>query len=449
MRTSRLPLAFRFRLPGFLAGLFVACLLFPSNVAATSEKKTPSSGPRVTLEIYGTVTTRDGQRLRVVTDLGNVVVRTQNSGKLDYHVHLEADASQKNANELLKSYSVNAREASEGVYFRGQTFGRQLRGRLWVTVEINVPRNYGLDVWTGGGNIETEDVNGRVVLSTSGGNITAGNVGGAARLVTDGGHITVKNVGGELSGNTGGGHITTGSVSGSASLHTNGGHIRVASVKGVARLDTGGGNITLEQSGGELVAETVGGQIEVGEAAGLVRAKTGGGGIRVVRVSGPTNLETGGGSIYLTQVDGLVKASTGAGGITAWFVSSPKKPGTCDLQSGDGDIVVYLPRQLSVTIDAQIQQGNEHHVIADPAFPLKVSYDEASNGSRKIRAEGALNGGGEVLRLRTVAGNIRLILSDSSKQVEIYKQHMEQIQQKLATQLRMMERSLPGSDDRP
>jgi hypothetical protein len=449
MRTSRLPLVSRFRLPGFLAAWFVACLLFPSNVAATGEKKSANSGPRVTLEIYGAVTTRDGQRLRVVTDLGNVVIRTQNSGKLDYHVHLEADASQKNANELLKSFSVNAREVSEGVYFRGQTFGRQLRGRLWVTVEINVPKNYGLDVWTGGGNIETEDVNGRVVLSTSGGNITAGNIGGAARLVTDGGHVTVKNVSGELSANTGGGHITTGSVGGSASLHTTGGHIRVASVKGVARLDTGGGNITLEQSGGELVAETVGGQIEVGEAAGLVRAKTGGGGIRVVRVSGPTNLETGGGSIYLTQVDGLVKASTGAGGITAWFVSSPKQPGTCDLQSGDGDIVVYLPRQLSVTIDAQIQQGNEHHVIADPAFPLKVSYDETSNGSHRIRAEGALNGGGEVLRLRTVEGNIRLILSDSGKQVEIYKQHMEQIQQKLATHLRMMERSLPGSDDRP
>ena len=449
MRTIASQLIPRLRLPVILSSLWIACLVFPSNVATSGEKKTANSGPRVTLEVYGTVTTHEGQRLRLVTDLGNVVIRTQNSGKLDYHVHLEADSSQKNAKELLKSFSVNAREGSEGVYFRGQTFGRQLRGRLWVTVEINVPKNYGLDVWTGGGNIETEDVNGRVALSTLGGNITSGNVGGGARLVTDGGHITVKNVGGELSANTGGGHITTGTVGGSASLHTNGGHIRAASVKGVARLDTGGGNITLEQSGGELVAETVGGQIEVGEAAGLVRAKTGGGGIRVVRVSGPTNLETGGGSIYLTQVDGLVKASTGAGGITAWFVSSPKRPGTCDLQSGDGDIVVYLPRQLSVTIDAQIQQGNEHRVIADPAFPLKVSYDEASNGSRRIRAEGALNGGGEVLRLRTVAGNIRLILSDSSKQVEIYKQHMEQIQQKLATQLRMMERSLPGSDDRP
>lgn len=440
----------RVRFPVFLGAFLVACLLFPPRISAETDSKTANASLRVSLEVYGTVTAHDGQRLRLVTDLGNVVIHTENSsGKVDYHVHLEADASEKNAKELLKSYAVNTRETPEGVYFRGQTFGRQLRGRLWVTVEINVPKNYGLDVWTGGGNIESEDANGRVVLATAGGNITAGNIGGAARLTTDGGHITVKNVGGELSANTGGGHITTGSVGGSASLHTTGGHIRVASVKGGARLDTGGGNITLEQSGGELVAETAGGQIEVGEAAGLVRAKTGGGGIRVVRVSGPTNLETGGGSIYLTQVDGMVKASTGAGGITAWFVTSPKRPGACDLQSADGDIVVYLPKQLPVTIDAQIMQGNEHRVIADPAFPLKVSYDEAADGSRRIRAEGALNGGGQVLRLRTVAGNIQLILSDSSKQVEIYKKQMEQLQQKLATQLRMVEQSLPGSDDRP
>ena len=449
MRARMFFSAARFRLPAFLGTLLLPCLLLPANVAAASEIKSAGSGPRVTLEIYGSVTTHDGQRLRLITDLGNVVIRTQDSGKMDYHVHLEADASQKNAAQLLKSFAVRTHDTPEGVSFRGQTFGRQLRGRLWVTLEIDVPRNYGLDVYTGGGNIETEDINGRIALSTAGGNILAGNVGGAARLVTDGGHITVKNVGGELSANTGGGHITTGSVSGSASLHTTGGHIRVAAVKGIARLDTGGGNITVEHSGGELVAETVGGQIEVGEAAGLVRAKTGGGGIRLVRVSGPTNLETGGGSIYLTQVDGAVRATTGAGGITAWFVSSPKQKDTCDLQSGDGDIVVYLPRQLAVTIDAQIQQGNEHHVIADPAFPLRVSYDDVSNGSRRVRAEGQLNGGGQVLRLRAVAGNIRLMLSDSSKQVQIYRQQMEQIQQQLATQLRMIQQSLPGADDRP
>ncbi len=72
-------------------------------------------------------------------------------------------------------------------------------------------------------------------------------------------------------------------------------------------------------------------------------------------LSGPTDLETGGGSIYLTQVDSAVKASTGAGLITAWFVAPVKSPEPCaNCSPNDGDIVVYIPRQLPVTIDAQV-----------------------------------------------------------------------------------------------
>jgi hypothetical protein len=150
-----------------------------------------------------------------------------------------------------------------------------------------------------------------------------------------------------------------------------------------------------------------------------------------VRMFGPTDLETSGGSIYLTQVDSAVKASTSDGGITAWFVSPVKGSGTCDLQSSSGDIVVHLPRELAVTIDAQVQQGGDHRVIVDPAFPLKVTYDDSSKGAHSVRAEGELNGGGELLRLRTVAGNIRFVLSDVSKQTELYKQQMMQLQQQM------------------
>jgi DUF4097 and DUF4098 domain-containing protein YvlB len=434
----------------FLSGLiFSLALSFPSAGSAREKDPTSTSksGPRVTSQLSGSVATKNGQRLRLIIDLGNIIIHTQNSNQVEYRVRLEADASQKDAKLLLKSFSMNGHETPDGVYLRGQTFGRQCSGRLWVTVEVNVPKNYNVDASTGGGNIETEDINGRIALATAGGNILSGNVGGPARLTTDGGHITVKNVAGDLVANTGGGHITTGAISGNATLHTVGGHIRVASVEHQARLETGGGNVTLEHSGGELVASTGGGQIDVGEAAGLVKARTAGGGIRVVRVSGPTNLETGGGSIYLTEVDGAVKASTGAGGITAWFVSSGK-PGTCDFQSSDGDIVIYLPRKLSITIDAQIQDGDEHRVILDPAFPLKVSYDDASNGSRRLHAAGDLNGGGEVLKLRTIAGNIRLVLSDTDKQLVMYKQQMEQLEQNLQVQMRLLEQSM-AADDRP
>src|ERR1700733_10043548 len=459
MRSAQVALtlrrAFRNSLDGFsgssLTSLSAVLLLivlvgFPGSTYATAGKRDKGtqdgyrSGPRLKGDLRGEIPTRDGRRIHLVLDLGNIVIHTQNSGKVDYTVHLEADASQKDAKELLKSFSLIAHETSEGVYLRGQT-SRQSSGRLWVTVTVNVPKNYSLELSTGGGNVDSDDIDGTETVLTSGGNITAGNVGGKARLVTGRGHITVKNVAGGLFGNTGGGHITSGAVSGGATLHTSGGHIRMASVEGLAKLSTGGGNVTVEHSGSELNAETSGGQIEVGETTGLVRAKTGGGGIRVVRVSGPTDLETLGGSIYLTQVDSAVKASTGAGLITAWFVAPVKSPSQCQLQSNDGDIVVYIPRQLPITIDAQVQSGGEHRVIVDPAFQLKMSYDAASDGGRSVRAEGALNGGGEVLHLRTVAGNIRVVASDAGKQVRLYKQQMAQLEEQIRLQMQLLEQS--------
>jgi DUF4097 and DUF4098 domain-containing protein YvlB len=391
----------------------------------------------VTADLTGSVPTHPGERIHLAADLGSIVVHTQKADRVDYRAHLETEASQKDAQQLLKSFTVSARDASDGVFLKAQASNHRSSGRLWATLELTIPENVNLDVATGGGDIDASEIQGRVTLTTAGGNITAGNIGGPARLETGGGDIVAKSVAGELFASTRGGHITVGSVAGNATLHTDGGHIRLGSVQGTAHLDTGGGNITLEHSGGELTAETGGGEIEVGEAAGLVRAKTGGGGIRVVRMFGPTDLVTAGGNIYLTQVDSPVKASTEAGGITAWFVTPTKNFGTCDLQSSAGDIVVHLPRELPVTIDAQVEKGDEHQVIIDPAFSLKVSHDDSGKGVHTVRAEGALNGGGELLRLRTVAGNIRFVLSDVDKQTQIYREQMNKIQQQMEQLQRM------------
>ena len=406
---------------------------FPGPGQTTSTCSNDSRGC-VSSELAGTAATHSGERLHLTTDLGNISIHATNSSKVDYHVHLEADASQKDAKQLVKDFKMSSTRTPEGVVLTGQSSGKQCSGRLWVTIDVYIPRSYDLEVSTGGGNVVTEDVNGRANLSTVGGNITTGNIRGSAHLQTSGGHITVKNVSGDLTADTGGGHIGAGTIGGNAWLHTSGGHIRVTSVAGLAHLETGGGNVTLEHSGAQLVAETAGGQIDVGEAAGLVRAKTGGGGIQLSRVSGPTNLQAPDGSIYLTQVDSAVQATTRTGGITAWFVAAGRQANASEFTSGDGDIVVYLPRDLPLTIDARIQKGTEHHVISDPAFPLKVSYDD-SMGERSVRAEGVLNGGGELLRLRTVSGDIHVVVSDMNQQIEIYKQQMQELQQKLLSQI--------------
>jgi len=459
MRSVRPAIAGRFR--GFLEDFRLlpqVALLRISFAAALLAISVHSVGPRANGEMLrppaastksrpepdltGKVINRSNiHRLHVSCDFGNILIHTTDSGDVEYRVYLKADASEeKTKTRLLKSYRLSARSASDGIHIKGETLNREV-ARLWVRLEVNLPKDYSVNAVTGGGNIEMEDLNGGAILSTAGGNITAGDIGAAARLETNGGHITVKDVSGDLVAKTGGGHITTGAIAGSATLRTSGGHIHVFSVGGIGDMATRGGNVTVEHSGGQLLAETSGGRIEVGEAAGLVHAKTDGGGIHIVRVSGPSDLQTGGGNIYLTQVDSAVKASTMSGGITAWFNAPLKQSGNCELRSSDGDIVVYLPRRLPMTIDAQVQMADDHRVIVDPAFPLRLISGDSSSGPRIIRAEGSLNGGGEILRLRAIEGNIRLVVSDTTRQVQIYNQQMDELQQQLR-QLRLQLRNL-------
>ncbi len=419
------------------SAMALALLTFAGTAGARPARKAkpavkdPGSSPRMKREISGAVNTRAGERLVLSTDLGCIQIHTRDTDHVEYHVVLATDASQTDAQKMLEEFKVTAWPEPGRVVMRGHVANSKLTGRLWVTFELTVPRKYNLDLATRGGNFYSDDVDGSVSLATTGGNISIGQVAAAAKLETGGGHITVKDVGGDLSAITGGGHIVAGNIGGAATLRTGGGHIRVASIGGVAHLSTGGGNVSVERVAKELFADTGGGQIEVGEAAGIVRARTAGGGIRVVRASGPATLESSSGSIYLTQVDSPVKAHTSAGGITAWFGNSAKLPGGCELQSSDGDIVVYIPKELPITIDAAIQLGGAHGFTVDPALPIKVSYEDESNGTHVIRAAGELNGGGDLLRLRTIAGNIRLVLSDTSKQLKIYKLQMQQMQLKL------------------
>jgi len=109
--------------------------------------------------------------------------------------------------------------------------------------------------------------------------------------------------------------------------------------------------------------------------------------------------------------------------------------GASQLESGQGDIVVYLPRELAVTIDATIEMAADHRIEADPSLPVKVTFpDSGTGGSRgfgTVRGECELNGGGEVLRLKTVAGNIRLKLGDTDPQIRLQREQINELEHRL------------------
>jgi TonB family protein len=433
----------------WLAAAGVACLLFALPALGQQKKPLPraplppgqfAEGPRLVSERKGDIPTRDALRLRLVTDVGSVRILTRNSGQVSYRVRVETDASQPDARQLLERFHVVHRAEADGVHITSRVPWHDARGRLWVSFELNVPRNYNLDVLTQGGNISVEDVDGQVNLVTAGGDIAVGRVAGAARLDTQGGHIRVQDVGGNLVATTVGGHIIAGQVQGDAILRSGGGHVRVDSVGGTAQLESGGGDISILKRAAGATAVTAGGRIYVGEAYGLFRARTGGGGIRVARVVGPTQFEASGGSIYLTRVEGPVRAVTTFGTITAWITPEGKLQGDSQLICGQGDIEVYIPRELALTIDATIESAAEHRILADPELPLKLTYETPVPGQRSVHAEANLNGGGQVLRLRTTAGNIRLRFSDAllAFNQQLYQAQLDQMRQRIEVQQRLV-----------
>ncbi len=407
----------------------------PAGVEPT--KPGDPSAPRVSADRNGSLPTKDGLTLRLTTDLGSVRIISLEPGAapvVRYTVHIETDARSPVAERMLDRYALTAKTTSEGVEINGTLPPQVARSsntgaQFWVQFDVAVPPGFNVDVKTDAGDIETQDIGGTANLLTQGGNIRTGRIGGArlrevaagrlaAKLETEGGHIQVADVAGDLNAFTAGGHINVGNIAGDALLHSGGGHIRAGQIGGRADLETDGGNITVGQAGSLVSVRTGGGQIDFGEVRGSVRAQTGGGGIRIMYVSGPLEVESSAGSICLTRVAGTVRAATAGGTIRAWI--NPDAPssggavhlaGASQLTSGNGDIVVFLPRNLAADIDATVESGGERRIEADPGLALAMQMP--AQGQGPVHAAGKLNGGGALLKLRTTSGTIKLQFLDS------------------------------------
>jgi TonB family protein len=455
----------------------VATCLFPSG-----KLHAETLPPRASIDRSGELVATSGMTLHVAADLGNVRIQTLSPGTppvVRYTVHVETDAPNPAGQKLLEHYSLTARATIDGVFLSG-TLPDMARlmashhisdrnAQFYVQFVVTVPATFDLDISTGIGDIETSDLGGHVHLLTQGGNITAGRIGVAGPLVshsdrlmakieTQGGHITMKDVFGDVDAYTAGGHIQAGNIDGNAKLRTGGGHIRAARIKGTSRLDTEGGNITIGEAGSYVEVRTTGGQIDFGEVHGSVHAETGGGGIRVMYVSGPMEVATSGGSICLTRVANRVHAQTGEGTITAWINPETSEKttlvhlaGPSLLASRTGDIVVFLPRNIAINIDATVESGGPGRIQTDPSFPLNMQ----SQAEGPVHAVASLNGGGALLKLHTAGGKIQLQYLDAqvayrqSLQEEQKQRHAERLSDYGLTQVSLPPLAAPPGSPPP
>jgi hypothetical protein len=75
------------------------------------------------------------------------------------------------------------------------------------------------------------------------------------------------------------------------------------------------------------------------------------------------------------------------------------------LETSAGDITVFLAADLAITIRASVELANGHQIRSDFS-DIHVTTEGGEYGPKTVTAEGRLNGGGPVLKVRTTTGDI-------------------------------------------
>jgi hypothetical protein len=270
-------------------------------------------------------------------------------------------------------------------------------------LELTVPRTLSkVAVETDAGDVSIRNIQGVVWARSGAGVIALDGIGGSADVRTGGGEIRIGRVEQGVRSATEGGSISVTYAGGQSYFETAGGEIEILEVGGPVHASTGGGNIRVESSAGSVYAKTTSGRIEVQRAEGIVVAGNSGGSVQVGRAAG-VEVESTGGGIQLRGSSGAIRAVSDVGSIFAEL-----RPGShlsdSVLTSHSGDITVFIPANLALTIRALNESGRTSNIISE-FQEIAIRHVHAA---REALAEGMLNGGGPVLKISSERGRIYL-----------------------------------------
>ncbi|HEX8678596.1 MAG TPA: DUF4097 family beta strand repeat-containing protein [Chthoniobacterales bacterium] len=198
---------------------------------------------------------------------------------------------------------------------------------------------------------------------------------------------------------TGGGAIVAADINGSLKASTSGGKLKLSGMKGPIDAKTSGGNITLAQCEGALNVKTSGGGIDARGGTGNLDARTSGGNIDVRDFKGDTVVKTSGGRLTFDNIGGRVLGETSGGSISAGLVSPV--PGDVELSSSAGSIEVSVPADAALNIEARASSGTVSNSL--PIVATRQEREElrgAMNGGGKSMVLRA-NAGSVSLRAAT------------------------------------------------
>jgi DUF4097 and DUF4098 domain-containing protein YvlB len=346
------------------------------------------------------------KNLRVKVDMGSVVVRGGQQQGINYVVHTRfGTSSEQEARRQFEQYKITAYVKGDTAWIVGDWQGGRQPKHCSSEFSVMVPREMAmLKLETEGGNVDASGVMGHVEAESGGGSMKLDDIGGGASAETGGGSIDIGTVSGDLGLHTGGGSIEVHHANGKVIAETGGGSVDIQAGTQGATIETGGGSVQVRQCNGKVKVSTGGGSVDLNDIGGPAEIETGGGSIHLNSAKGHVHAETGGGGIELLGVPSA-RAETGAGGITVKLVNTGSERNDSDLETGAGDITVYIAADVAINVRASVDMGNGHHITSD--FPdIHIGSEGDKWGPKSLTAEGMLNGGGPTMKVHTSAGDI-------------------------------------------
>ena len=342
-------------------------------------------------------------RLRV-SSIGAVTVTGVDAADIEYRLLRRARAAGEAQARRLTALVDLRYERINGV--PTITLQAQPGWNLAPQLELRVPRRLmETHVFTQTGALTFDQLTGTVTGETGGGPLRVVAIEGSLNLTTGGGPVEIGSVRGAMRCLTAGGPIHVRRVDGESWLETGGGDVIVDEAMARVHASTGAGNVEIARARANVSARTLGGVIKVAEAGGLVNAHTGGGGIQVGSARG-VQCDSVAGGVRLRNVSGPVNVSTAAGSILAEWAGGVRMENSI-LNSASGDITVVLPARLAVTVQAMNELPGKYGRIVSEFSEIRV-LPVIAPVRGPVLAEGAINGGGPVLRVAASRGTIFL-----------------------------------------
>jgi len=213
------------------------------------------------------------RQVETQTSGGNISVTGEASGEARVEVYISSNNGRNNdalskeeiQKRLDEEYDLNISLNGNKLTATARPKQRNTNWRrgLNISFKIFVPQAASSFVLTSGGNLDIDQLSGKVTGRTSGGNVAITDSKDDIDVSTSGGNIQAEHCEGTIRLVTSGGNLDLRALKGTVHATTSGGHVGGEAIAGELQTRTSGGNIDLRDLSCSLRASTSGGSIDV------------------------------------------------------------------------------------------------------------------------------------------------------------------------------------------